>query len=80
MELYIIQYFNLIRMLQTLELNIDTWPIDKSNRWLGFIQGILCFKQLIDVDEERDFSRPLFHDYYKNNNIEIPITINLKET
>lgn len=36
-------------------------PEDKSSRWLGFIQGCLAMRGLIDVDTERDISRPIFH-------------------
>lgn len=36
-------------------------PDDKASRWLGFIQGCLAMRGLIDVDEERDLTRPLFH-------------------
>jgi len=36
-------------------------PDDKASRWLGFVQGCLAMRGLIDVDEEREISRPLFH-------------------
>jgi|AntRauTorcE11898_2_1112593.scaffolds.fasta_scaffold30140_1 hypothetical protein len=36
-------------------------PDDKASRWLGFIQGCLAMRRLIDVDAERDITRPLFH-------------------
>tara|TARA_R100001132_G_C3273801_1_gene95825 strand:+ start:367 stop:636 length:270 start_codon:yes stop_codon:yes gene_type:complete len=32
----------------------------KKHRWLGFIQGVLRCQWVIDVNEERDFTRPLF--------------------
>ena len=51
---------------------IDSYPIDKLNRWLGFIQGYLIFNKLTTVDNERDFSRPLFHEAYKTEGIIIP--------
>lgn len=35
---------------------------DKISRWIGFIQGVMSVKGYISVDEERDFSRPLFHE------------------
>lgn len=64
----------------TLELkrNAKNFPIDKSNRWLGYIQGILTINKIINVEEERDFTRPLFHEYYKKNNIKIPDSISIK--
>ena len=39
-------------------------PFDKLSRWLGFIQGVLAVQGIIDVDEERDFTRPIFHKLY----------------
>lgn len=36
-------------------------PDDKASRWLGFVQGCMAMRGLIDVDVERDFTRPLFH-------------------
>lgn len=35
-------------------------PINKMNRWLGYIQGVLIERGLTTVNEERDFTRPLF--------------------
>ena len=70
---------HLIEMLKTLNENKKEWSIDKTNRWLGFIQGVMTVYQLIDVDEEREFTRPLFHKYYKENNLAIPQTLNLEK-
>lgn len=39
-------------------------PLDKASRWLGFVQGCLAMRGLIDVDHERDVSRPLYHHAY----------------
>lgn len=41
--------------------NGHTYPADKMHRWLGFIQGVLAVQGLIDVDTEREYTRPLFH-------------------
>ena len=51
---------------------IENYPIDKLSRWLGFIQAYVIFTNQTTVDIERDFSRPLFHNAYKNENIKIP--------
>jgi hypothetical protein len=51
---------------------IDELPIDKLSRWLGYVQGVIIERGLSSVEEERNFSRPLFHEAYKNENIEIP--------
>lgn len=34
----------------------------KLCRWLGFIQGVMCSEGLITVDEERNFTRPIFRE------------------
>jgi hypothetical protein len=47
-------------------------PIDKLSRWLGFVQGCLAMRQIIDVDEERDFTRPLFHRAYRDEGSDVP--------
>lgn len=57
---------HLIWMCETARTNLGSWPIDKVSRWLGYVQGCLTFVRLIDVGEERDFSRPLFHAAYDN--------------
>lgn len=40
------------------------YPFDKLNRWLGFVQGVLAAIGAIDVDQEREFSRPLLHSFH----------------
>lgn len=57
---------HITRMLYTLKDNIEYWPIDKSSRWIGFIQGVMFKDGIIDLDEERYFTRPIFHSVYKN--------------
>ncbi len=51
---------------------IENYPTDKLSRWLGFIQAYVIFTNQTTIDVERDFSRPLFHKAYQNENIEIP--------
>lgn len=55
-------------------LEDDSMPEDKISRWIGFIQGVMAVKGYTTVDEERDFSRPLFHHAYNVKNIPIPET------
>lgn len=50
----------------------DELPLDKLSRWLGFVQGCLLMRGIIDTDEERDHSRPLFHAAYRSDGIHIP--------
>lgn len=45
--------------------NIKELPVDKSSRWLGFVQGVLFSFNLINLEEERNFSRILFQKHYK---------------
>lgn len=52
-------------MLNELQEKIDVFPADKTSRWLGFVQGVLAANGRIDVDEERDRTRPLFHEAYE---------------
>lgn len=50
-------------------------PVDKVSRWLGFVQGVLACKGLIDCDAERDVSRPLFHAAYAASGQAAPPTL-----
>lgn len=56
---------------------ISILPIDKLSRWLGFIQGYVIFNNLTTVNIEREYSRPLFHKAYKQENTPIPISIGI---
>ena len=64
-------------MMIVLLENADDWPVDKTNRWLGFIQGVMWTRDLIDIDEERNFTRPLFHAYYEAQGIEKPTSVDV---
>lgn len=57
------QYDHLIKLCNEAIDNGINYPTDKLNRWLGFIQGILAHANLINVDIERDYTRPLLHSY-----------------
>ena len=35
--------------------------LTKKHRWLGYIQGILIAFDILDVDEERNVTRPLLN-------------------
>ena len=39
---------------------LESMPIDKCSRWLGFVQGILAAYEIISVAEERAVTRPWF--------------------
>lgn len=52
---------HMARLCNEVMTNAETYPYDKLCRWLGFIQGVLAVQGIIDVDVERDYTRPLFH-------------------
>lgn len=39
---------------------LDGLPLNKLNRWLGYIQGCLIAWDITTVEAERDWTRPLF--------------------
>lgn len=59
-------YTSISNLLNEAINNTDKYPFDKMHRWLGFTQGVLSVMGLIDVDEERDFTRPYLHSYHDN--------------
>lgn len=52
--------------------------IDKGNRWIGYIQGILIAHDITTIQIERDYTRELFQKYYKDFNMDI-ISVDLKQ-
>lgn len=57
-------YDSLLNLVNEAISNTNNYPFDKMHRWLGFTQGVLSVMGLIDVDEERDFTRPHLHSYH----------------
>lgn len=55
-------------------------PLDKLNRWLGFVQGVLAVNGSIDVTIERDRTRPLFHAAYRAMGWAPPTTLHRDNT
>lgn len=55
---------------------LAVWPTDKTSRWIGFIQAGLAEKGLLDVQAERDRTRPFFHEAYQAMGLTIPETVN----
>lgn len=62
-------------MCSQMRSRMDSVPVDKASRWLGFIQGCLVMHGLISVEMERDFSRPIFHHAYAQSGMETPDTL-----
>jgi hypothetical protein len=42
--------------------NRKLWESDKSHRWIGYIQGVMCAKGWSSVEVERDRVRAIGHD------------------
>ena len=55
---------SLIALCNEAITNGAEYPFDKMNRWLGFAQGVLAATGIIDVDAEREFTRPLLHQLH----------------
>lgn len=60
------KYTSLIRLVEEAIENGDDYPTDKLHRWLGFTQGVLTAFGILNVNEERNFSRPLLHLFHIN--------------
>lgn len=58
------------------ELLYNRYPIDKMNRWLGYIQSVLIMQNIFNVEDERNFSRPIFHIAYRTEGVTIPLSKN----
>jgi len=63
---------HLIKMCNKIIEVSEKWPDDKSSRWLGYIQGVMTVNGFINVDDEREYSRNIFHKVYYDNGIELP--------
>jgi len=51
---------------------------DKISRWLGYVQGIMTVYGWITVEEERETTRPLFHQAYEDLGLDKPESITAK--
>lgn len=51
---------HLIWMLQQIKDNPEMSQT-KRHRWLGYIQGVLVMKGVFSVEEEREYTRPIFN-------------------
>jgi len=67
---------HLIWMCEKIIENSWDWPYDKTGRWIGFIQGILAAQGLLNIQAERDFTRPMFHEEYERRGVRPPQTLN----
>lgn len=71
--------FKLLDMCNVImDANVEMYD-DKVSRWLGFVQGVMYSHGLLDINTERDRTRPLFHAAYKKMGLPIPASINIEE-
>lgn len=68
------EFENIVWICDSIIENGSSWPIDKVARWIGYIQATMIITGLTSVDAERDFSRPLFHEAYGEEGLDIPPT------
>lgn len=62
-------------MLLTIQDKCQEWPVDKTARWLGFAQGAMTANGWLDVAEERDRTRPIFHAAYEAEGLDKPESV-----
>lgn len=69
------------RCLSMIEILLKNpnWPDLKIGGWLEHIVTVCIENDITTIDLERNFSRPIKHDYYKRMSIEIPETIDLSK-
>lgn len=67
---------HVIKMCET-ALSVEMTE-DKQSRWVGFIQGLLVGEYLLYVDEEREFTRPYFHNVYNKMGLDKPDTVEIE--
>lgn len=70
---------NLRWVLNRVIEEIDTFPLDKMGRWIGFVQGVLALSNHLDVDEERDRTRERYHAAYIATGQVVPKTMEHNE-
>lgn len=51
---------HLLWMLSELQDDSNQMSETKRHRWLGYIQGVMVMKNLINVENERNATRPIF--------------------
>lgn len=57
------------RHLTAMLIEIQSGKItgDKAHRWLGYVQGCMVMRGWLDVDQERDRTRPFFADIVESS-------------
>jgi hypothetical protein len=70
---------NLRWLLNRVIEKIDTYPLDKIGRWIGFVQGVLAMSDNLDVDAERDRTRARMQAAYLATGQEVPETAEMPQ-
>jgi hypothetical protein len=70
-------YDNLLFLLENGLKRNNRVPVDKTGRWIGFVQCALIVRGVLDTKAERDQTRALFHAAYQATGQDIPETINI---
>ena len=70
---------NLRWLLNRVIAEIDTFPLDKIGRWIGFVQGVLAVTDNLDVDEERDRTRHRMQEAYRATGQTVPETMEMPD-
>jgi hypothetical protein len=66
---------NLLWMCDTIKYRHFDMNEGKINRWIGFVQGCLSTRGVIDVDEERDVFRTVYHGALEAAGMPLPNTL-----
>lgn len=74
-----VRFAHLLKMCEIGAANAGIWPADKTGRWLGYVQGCLAVRGLLDVDAERDLTREDFRAAYALMGLDVPGTIEVTE-
>lgn len=69
----------ILGMLNAVLENCDTWPDDKTGRFIGYVQCLLIeVLGVTTIEIDRNFTRPLFHAMYESDGITIPDSCSLR--
>jgi len=55
---------HLCTMIEEARGNIEM-PDDKLSRWVGYIQGVMAARGYLNVNAERDRTRPIYNEAYR---------------
>ena len=69
-------YDNICWMMHTGLFRNEEVPVDKTGRWIGFVQCALIVRGILDTKTERNQTRSLFHAAYVASGQKIPETLN----